>query len=101
MEICKVCGVEKHGLLFKTDHDRRNNTVSNPDLVRTRICRHAKKQGCINVEGKVNASLDYNNLGITAEQWVDVAKQLIAEQATSTPTAKRNLRAVPDDRLAS
>lgn len=60
-----------------------------------------KKQGCINVEGKVNASLDYNNFGITAEQWLDVAKQLIAEQEASTLTAKQNLHAVLDDRLAS
>jgi hypothetical protein len=27
METCQVCGVEKHGLVFKTERDRRNGTI--------------------------------------------------------------------------
>jgi len=97
MEVCTVCGVEKHGLVFQTERDRINKTTSTPDFVQTRICRHAKKKGCINVTGKVNTALDYKDFGITAEQWLDTAR----EMATSTATAKQSPHAVLDDRLAS
>jgi len=77
MKICKVCQSEQHGLVFKTARDRANNTTSSPDFIRTRICIHAKTHGCINVSGKIDTKLDYNDCGITTEQWLDTARELI------------------------
>ena len=75
MQICPTCQVEKHGLVFKTDYDRKKNTTSTPDFVRTRICCHAKGKGCINGDGQVDKALDYNNLGNTTEMWLGVARE--------------------------
>ena len=74
MEICKVCSIEKHGELFKTNRDRQSETHSSKDFVKTRICQYAKKQGCINQGGEINKSLAYNNLGAKTDDWLDVAK---------------------------
>lgn len=108
MEVCKICQVEKHGLVFKTEYDRKNGTTSSPDFVKTRICRYAKNQGCINVESKVDPALAYNPLGVTTEQWLDTAKELIEAhkvrmqiEGASTTTATQNLHAVPVYHLAS
>ena len=75
-ETCKHCGVEKHGLVFKTVCDRRNGTTSTPDFVRTRICRNHNHAGCLNKEGSIKPELDYNNQGITTEQWLETAKAI-------------------------
>ncbi len=76
MQVCQHCQIEKHGLVFKTEYDRRNNTTSTPDFVRTRICRNLKLAGCLNADGSIRKELDYNNQGITTEQWLDVAKEM-------------------------
>ena len=86
MKVCKVCQVEQHGLVFMTDYDRKNNTTSSPDFIRTRICCHAKTHGCINHEGQVNTALKYNDFGATVEEWLDTAKELI-EKHKVTPHA--------------
>jgi hypothetical protein len=90
MQTCSVCQVEKHGLVFKTDYDKKHGTTSTPDFVRTRICCHARNKGCINGDGKVNKALDYNDQGITTEIWLDVARKLIEEhknKAIATTTS--------------
>jgi hypothetical protein len=76
MEICPICGVQKHGQVFKTDRDKASNTTSSPDFVQTRICRYAKSKGCINVNSRVDTALAYKDFGCTAEQWLGVAKEL-------------------------
>jgi hypothetical protein len=86
MEVCQVCQVEKHGLVFKTKRDRANNTTSSPDFIRTRICVHAKSHGCINREGQINTALKYNDLGATVEEWLGSAKELMNKyKITSQP----------------
>lgn len=75
-ETCKHCGVEKHGLVFMTSCDRRNGTVSTPDFVRTRICRNLNHKNCLNSSGNIQKELDYNNQGITTEQWLETAKAI-------------------------
>ena len=76
MEVCGVCKVEKHGLVFQTKQDQKNNTTSSADFVHTRICQYAKQKGCINTDGKINKALAYNNLGITTEQWLEKSQQI-------------------------
>lgn len=86
MEVCKVCQVEKHGLVFMTARDRANNTTSSPDFIRTRICCHAKTHGCINVEERVNTAHKYNDFGATIEEWLGSAKELMNKyKITSQP----------------
>ena len=85
MEVCKVCQVEKHGLVFKTARDRANDTTSSPDFIRTRICVHAKTHGCINREGQINTALKYNDLGATVEEWLDTARELIEKHQATSP----------------
>lgn len=75
-ETCKHCGVEKHGLVFKTVCDRRNGTTSTPDFVRTRICRNLNHKHCLNATGNIQKELDYNNQGITTEDWLKTAKAI-------------------------
>ena len=74
MEVCKVCSIEKHGEMFKTNRDRQCGTNSSKDFVKTRICQYARKQGCINQDGEINKSLGYNSLGAKVEDWLDLAK---------------------------
>jgi hypothetical protein len=76
MQTCEHCGVEKHGLLFMTDCDRRNGTTSSPDFVRTRIYRNLNHKHCLNANGNIQKDLDYNNQGITTEQWLETAKAI-------------------------
>ena len=75
-ETCKHCGVEKHGLVFKTSCDRRNGTTSSPDFVRTRICRKLNHKNCLNPTGNIQKDLDYNNQGITTEDWLETARAI-------------------------
>lgn len=77
MQTCEHCGVEKHGIVFKTECDRRNGTTSTPDFVRTRICRKHNHAGCLNKEGSIKPELDYQNFGIKTEDWIEVAKDLM------------------------
>ena len=77
MQVCQHCKIEKHGLVFKTECDRRNNTTSSPDFVRTRICRNLNHKNCLNVDGNIDRRLEYNNQGITTEQWLETARELI------------------------
>jgi len=77
MQVCSVCGVTKENGVFQTSRDRANSTVSDKDFVYTRICRYAKKTGCINTDGALDKSKAYNPKGITIEQWLPTARELI------------------------
>ena len=76
MQVCSHCGIEKHGLVFKTEYDRRNGTVSSPDFVRTRICRNLNHKNCLNASGNIQKDLDYNYQGAKTEDWLDAAREI-------------------------
>jgi len=77
MQVCSVCGVTKENGVFQTSRDRANSTISDKDFVYTRICRYARKTGCINTDGLPDGSKCYSSTGVTTEMWLEDAKDLI------------------------
>lgn len=58
IEICGDCGVEKHGIVFKTKHDHTLRRSSSADFIKTRVCKHCDRGNCINRSGKIDKQFD-------------------------------------------
>lgn len=70
---CPVCEVKKINgdFYFNFSLKSKEPKPSTPDSVATKVCRYAKKSGCINIEGKVD-----ERLGVEAlPDWESVTKK--------------------------
>lgn len=61
IEVCPDCTVEKHGMVFKTEYDRRfKNSTRTANFIKTRLCRICDKGNCINKAGQIDSKFVVN-----------------------------------------